>query len=413
MRTLINAMADTRPFPWNVVLVVGAGNGAQLPLLRRLEASRLLLVEPNPEQRELLARVVDPDRGEEVLDLAVTARDVPEVKLHLYSNPAFSSFEGATQLLEVLPNLEDAGEVSVPCKALHALVAEFGVDGTQHNLLVLDAPGQIELLADAPGVRAFSHIVVKAGSQPLYKGDPGREGLQASLAESGFELVGADPEAIYPFAVDAYRRNEARVELTRLRSELAAAQNRAKLVSGLKTELAAARASVSEEQARIAELERQAQALEEEKGRLVQELGQQSTQGEGAARQAEAQQKQLEHLKQRLNHLDEQLLNARDAMALAVRMQALRENDLEDLRKRYAELHGAHQSQRALLTKLSRRLVAANEYFQQLAGSGMLALEDAVVVESAPAPEKPRKRTATSRKPAAGKPAAKKPARKR
>jgi len=385
MRTLINAMADTRPAPWNIVLVVGAGNGAQLPLFRRLEPSRLLLAEADPEQRELLNRVVDPSRGEEVLDVAVSARDLSEVTLHLYGNPAFSSFGHATQLLEILPNLEPSGDVTVPSKALRTLASELGLDGTQRNLLVLDAPGQLELLWDAGGLAAFSDIVVKSGSQPLYENDPDGNVLEFTLAECGFELVGSDPEAIYPFAISAYRRNDARLELANLRSTLSAAQQRAKSVAKLEAELAGTRKRLAEEHSRIARLERQREALEKEKAGLAGELDARAAAGDSVAKQAEAQQKQLEHLKQRLNQLDDQLLNARDAMALAIRMQALRESDLEDLRKRYAELHGVHQSQRALLTKLSRRLVAANEYFQQLAGSGMLAMERAVVVES-PAP---------------------------
>lgn len=465
MRTLINALADIRPAAWNVVLAVGAGNGAQLPLLRRLKPARLLLVEPNPDLREQLVKVVDAARGEEVLESAVTGRDAVEVTIHRYSTLAFSSFTEARHLLQAFPNLESLGQASIPSKALRAIVTEFGLNATDRNLLVLDAPGQLEILDDKLGLRVFTQVVVKAGTHPLYEGDPSREALQSSMAESGYELVGSDPEAIYPFAIDVYRRNDALVELSRLRSEQAAAevqgrariaelesrvaaadkartqavldlgerdkeiesaldqatswkaqldavrseldnlrsertaeQQRAGLAEKLEAELATVRGNLAKEQARIVELESRAKTLENEKAKLAQDLGaREST----AIKQAEAQQRQLDHLKQRLNQLDEQLLNARDAMALAVRMQTLRENDLEDLRKRYADLHGAHQSQRELLTKLSRRLVAANEYFQQLAGTGTLALEQAVVLESSSAAKRPRKRKSAKKEDAA------------
>ena len=446
MRMLMRAMAETRPIPWDTVVMVGAGTGARLPALRALHASRLFLVEPDPGQRETLENVVDAERGEHVVAAALVEEGLPNAVLHLCSVPSFNGLSAPSGLLEVLPNVEVAGHVQVPACSLRALVAEHGLDESRQNLLILDAPGQLDVLEDVAGLAFFSDIVVRAGIEALYRDDRGGKAWRQWLLAAGFELSARDPEAPYPFQVEAYRRNAALLETRRLGAELQAANEQAQqasmreaeatrkagdleaalsslrdevaqareqargeaeqwrerearnaeAIAELEAALSAARENVAQGQARISEMETIGRTLEQEKNELVRNLNEQAAERDTSARKSEEQEKKLVELKQRLQDLDGQLRNARDTMALAVRMQTLRENDLEELRQRYSELHGAHQSQQALLAKLSRRLVAANQYFQQLAGDATRVIEP-VAAPRATAAAKPRKRKVGAR----------------
>src|SRR3546814_7016256 len=51
MRTLLKQLVEDGSDKWGVALVVGAGTGAKLPLLRQLGAKHLLLAEAHPRQR--------------------------------------------------------------------------------------------------------------------------------------------------------------------------------------------------------------------------------------------------------------------------------------------------------------------------------------------------------------------------
>src|SRR3546814_5860752 len=82
MRPLIQQLVDQGPGEQATVLVVGAGDGADLPLLRRLGASRLILAEAHPGQAEVLSRRIDPAQGEEVWSLAITAKPMQRSEEH-------------------------------------------------------------------------------------------------------------------------------------------------------------------------------------------------------------------------------------------------------------------------------------------------------------------------------------------
>ena len=72
MRNLIQHLTETPAKGRGTTLVIGAGHGSTLALLRRLGGERLVLVEPVARQADALAQRIDPGRGEEVWPLAVT-----------------------------------------------------------------------------------------------------------------------------------------------------------------------------------------------------------------------------------------------------------------------------------------------------------------------------------------------------
>src|SRR3546814_20823067 len=106
MRTLLKQLVEDGSDKWGVALVVGAGTGAKLPLLRQLGAKHLLLAEAHPRQAETLVGRTEPAKGERVLAIAVTGEPVDSVALHVFHNPHFSSLASQQRLAEFPPNLK-------------------------------------------------------------------------------------------------------------------------------------------------------------------------------------------------------------------------------------------------------------------------------------------------------------------
>jgi hypothetical protein len=271
MRTLIQTTMDRLPGPWDTVLVLGAGAGSSLPLLRRLAPRRMLLVEPEPDQARLLERTIEQGRGEAVLSLAVAGTEVGEAILHLCNTPRFNSLSRPTGLAQMLPNLREVGVLRVPASPLRAIAASEGLDASGRNLLIVESVGQLSgVLADSAALGLFSALIVKAGEEPLFADDTSLPELRVALAEAGFDRAGVDPEAIYPIAVELFLRNDARaqakvfqaearhaaVECERLEAERAAqqrlAEQRAAELEQGRQEVASLQAALAEAGARLA-----------------------------------------------------------------------------------------------------------------------------------------------------------------
>lgn len=445
MKTLIQSLMDRTPGRWDVVLVIGAGAGSSVAFLRQGDPAHLLLTEAQPDQAELLARAIDPERGEESRAVAVCAGG-REAILRQCSNARFNSFGIATGRASLLPNLSDTGELRVPAVALRDLVADAGIEPTGRNLLVVESPGQLApLLGEPEALQVFSAIIAKVGEVPLYEGDPDPAALLEILLEAGFDPAGSDPEAIYPVAVLGFARNDARVENKRLRARVEAAERelaaqeaagnildqvRAQLdavtterdqlsqslaaaqkaleaaqtdaagrVAGQQEELDRLQAQSAEVNARLEQATAKAASLEERLSSVTAERDDLSgvattirSELDAARRQCEEtasalameqealakakasteeQCRQAERLKGEVKELADNAGRAKESAALAIRLQTIRENDLEELRQRFEKLHEAYQAQRELLGKLSARLVIANDYFQQLASEGI------------------------------------------
>lgn len=227
MRPLIQQLVDRGDCDRATVLVVGAGGGTDLPLLRRLSPSRLILAEAHPEQAEALSGRIDPVRGEEVWSLAITAEPLAQASLHVVNNPTFSSLKAPTGLLEHFPNLREVRQATVPARSLAAAIEALALEADADHLLVLDAPGQaVDMLGATPpqALQAFSEIVVRCSLEPLYDGDKDVEEVLAMLRKIGFEPGNRDPEAIFPQTAILFARNEAYVDKLRLETQLARAR---------------------------------------------------------------------------------------------------------------------------------------------------------------------------------------------
>ena len=223
MKSLLQHIREDNSASLNSTIIIGAGNGQQLPDWRSLEAERLLLVEAHPRLAEELSRRLQPEHGEQLLALAITPTPCSEAQLLSFNNPSYSSLKAPTALQTHYPNLRPLETLTVPaCNVTH-LLSEQGLDNDEAHLLVIDAPGQaLELLQAIPPttLQALSWLIVGCTAEPLYENDVNAEIISHWLQDMGFDRVQEDPNAIYPQSRLLLKRNLATVQRQRLNSEV-------------------------------------------------------------------------------------------------------------------------------------------------------------------------------------------------
>ena len=181
-----------------------------------------------------------------------------------------------------------------------------------------------------------------------------KTGLEEQLADKNRRFV--EERAAYADTV-AKQRAEAEAKITTL-SDTCAKQGAR--VAEMEGRLEAAANRMRSLEAQLAEATREREALGAK-------IATADARADAAERGTRAATSQADGLRERIAELTRRLEDASDAAGLAVRLQTLRENDLDDLQRRHGTLNEAFDNQRRLLEKLAGRLVAANEYFQRLA----------------------------------------------
>lgn len=212
MRSLIQKLAESAGDAPGTMLVVGAGQGADLAPMRRLAADRLILVEANPRHADMLSQRIDPGRGEEVWPLAVTPTAQAQATLQIVNQPAHSSLMSPDQLPQYFQNLHVTHQEVVPARSLVDVVEGLELDPAGRHVLVLDAPGLgaalLEALPDGQ-LQRFRSLIVRGGVKGLYAGEKPMDLVVAALRGRGFDLVADDSEAIFPHQAVLLARNEA------------------------------------------------------------------------------------------------------------------------------------------------------------------------------------------------------------
>ena len=223
MNSLLQHIRQNTQTPTGLTLVIGAGNGASLPALRRLGSSRLVLAEAHPRQAEELARRARTDLGEEVWHQAITATAQGNVSLHVLNNPNYNSLKSPSGLLTYFPNLRAISILEAPSRTLTESITALSPAEGDDNLLILDAPGQaLELLqATSPtALQSFAWIIIKGAVETLYSEDSTATESAFWLQKLGFDPVSEDQEALYPHTALLLVRNPTRVETYRLDTEI-------------------------------------------------------------------------------------------------------------------------------------------------------------------------------------------------
>ena len=305
MRELLARIAADSERSVGTTLVVGAGNGAELPMLRAVGQRRLILVEPHPQLANELSARIGPGNGEEVWPLAIAPEPAHQGRLLVLSNLRYSSLSEPERLLEHGPNLRKQAPIEVRVCTLAEAIETASLQPDGNNLLILDAPGLgVELLrqTEASLIQRFAWVVVHASSvSELYRGEQSYERGTERLSALGFVRVEEDPDALYPEVVTLYWRDDHRIEV----------MQQTRLVEGLRGELNESR-EVARSQAQ--QHRQQLSELSAERDNLLQRLqtadqtNAQLTQDRDAqAARADRAQQALEGLRETQQDLAQQL----------------------------------------------------------------------------------------------------------
>ena len=379
MNTLLQYICEHNGEDLHSAIVIGAGNGSQLPGWRQLTASQLMLVEAHPRQAEELARRLRGDQGEHLLTLAVTADEQPMATLQPLNNLAYSSLNAAIGLFEHYPNLRSGEALQVPARSLGQLLAEQALDEQQPHLLLFAAPGQaMQLLQGTPAsvLQAFTWLLIECSSEPLYRGDAGASDISAWLQGLGYDLVASDPDAIYPQSQLLFKRNSSAVERLRLSSEVAelrsqqvhTAQTSKQQIAALQQQVQQRDAALVEQTKLASERQAQIDMLAKEKSELATAhdalakdkiaLGVARDEQTKLADERQAQIEALAHEKAELTAAREALANDNTALTQArdeqTKLASERQTHIDALVKEKSELATAHDALAKDKTELTK-----------------------------------------------------------
>ncbi len=180
--------------PPDTILHLGAGLCRELPHWLEAGASRIVLVEPNPEMlAELRVRAQDHD-SVEIISAAIAGQSGRDF-LRLFNFPMLSSLRKPTGLYDSLPGLYEAGRVSVDLLTIDQLLKQLVLAEKTNNWLIIDAPGEegaiIDGLKRSDQLQYFSRIFLSVGTALLYEGAKIASDLLTLLKEYGFESLGS------------------------------------------------------------------------------------------------------------------------------------------------------------------------------------------------------------------------------
>lgn len=287
MKALLQQILQHSTSSFDTVAVIGAGNGDDLPAIRRLKSKRLILAEPHPHQVETLSRLTRPERGEQIRPIAITPSSSADwVELNVCNNLKYCSLESPLELTKIAPNLRTTGQLHVPAQSFQSFLTSLNLTRSTFNLLILDTPGQNAKLLQAVTpelLHFFSWIILQGSEIPnLYYGDLTVMDTARILETFGFELSGTIAEILYPHAAISLRRSDILIrtfflekDLIKLQKKIQqevklSAENQAQIVTLThEREEQAKRTAKSQEALEV--MTRERDALAEEKTRLAKE----------------------------------------------------------------------------------------------------------------------------------------------
>ena len=179
--------------PPDTILHLGAGLCRELPHWLEADASRIVLVEPNPELLpELRARTEDHE-SVEVVSTAI-AGQAGRGALRLFNFPLLSSMREPTGLYQILPGLRQIGRAMVETVTVDQLLEGLNLKAGGEHWLVIDIPGEeaaiLEQLERSDQLYDFNRIFLSAGAKALHQGAERAQDLAQRLQAAGYSNAG-------------------------------------------------------------------------------------------------------------------------------------------------------------------------------------------------------------------------------
>ncbi|WP_141135134.1 hypothetical protein [Puniceibacterium sediminis] len=379
------------------MLVNADGPGALEPMLAT-RAARIVLINANPTQQDALQRAATRDARLSLTPIAVAATD-GSAPFHAQSLTGLSGLCPPQDLRDLFPGLRETARSDVPTLPLEQVLRQIDLPEHGCHVLCLDLPADsvpiARQIADLPSDLAPEHVFLRTALPGLYEGGTAVEPVLEALEAQGYSLDGSlteDPD----FPEYWLRRDPLRLRCAQLESEaqelrraletahadakevgMVLAESQSRLASKdsrieeLVNERTASDARSRAHEGRIRSLETQiaeaSTAAEAEKEVLRQKVTGLEKILETAQEEARSKAEEIEKAQDTLRKESAAIhTRAQQDTALAIRLQTLAREDLQDLRRRYQELLADKTAQDELLRSVTARLQQAAEYLQQL-----------------------------------------------
>lgn len=313
-------------FPVTYVVHIGAGFGAEAEAYLAAGLAPIVLVDADRHAVAALEDLARHTPAIRAVEAAVSARS-GEQNFHRCNFSDLSALSvPEPALLEIFPGLEVLETAQVTTLSVVELLEGCDLPQNGQGLLVIEAPGEalgiLAALAEAGWLARFPVLRLQEGQQVLHCGAAGITALTAELEKLGYscwlEATPEDPDR--PYLVAAWG---AAVGLAQQKQDAAEMQGEA-------------------DRKTIAELE---QALSATESRLQDAL-------DDADRVAKAAQEAAKGV----DEAEKRVQDAEQNLAIALRMQDMREADLRELQVRYAELLKRQEGQDDLLQRMTLEL---------------------------------------------------------
>ena len=387
MKKLIQSLQEINSSNLGSVLFIGAGKGDLLPTLRRLDAKHLVLCEPNPDNIQVLERLVDGTRHEEIIPCAAVTMDMQNIDLHVLSNTRYTSTAVPEKILSLRPNLKIEKTLSVPARQLLQLVQEHIATEDRGNVLILNAQGANHALLHGMPINqlnSFEWLLV-SGMQihDAYAGDRSLEETAQFLKDVGYEMWINDQEVIHPNAVALFKRHPLVANVRELEQKNAAFTQTLKKVNFERTELAAqlnhAQQSKVQLEQQLAERQTQVENLTQSRDEQAQLASARATQIE-ALNQAKAsaeklvaeRQTQVQQISQERDEQAKQLSESKTQLAQSQQAKTQLDQQLKERQSQIENLTQSLDEQAQLASARATQIEALN---QAKASAEKLAVE--------------------------------------
>ena len=180
----------------DTIIHLGAGICRELIFYESLNPRRIILVEPDPEQLELLQNKARAENNVQIIDCAVTGTnsDLGNEKLQVLSDPSFSSLKEPTGLLELLPGLTVLHQLDSKVKSITDLLQTLELNASASHWLIIETPGIeahiIASLRDSGQLTLFEHLLLRAGTGVYYAGASPVGEIVSTLTAVGYQEKG-------------------------------------------------------------------------------------------------------------------------------------------------------------------------------------------------------------------------------
>lgn len=175
-----------------MILHIGAGQASELPQWRKSDATRIVLVEPNPILAQQLRHKAADDATLTIVEAAVTPSSA-NTQLYEYNLPEANSLRPATGLKRLFPGLKTTATHSVATLTPTQLLADYGPAQGERAQLVLQTPGEegaiLKELIETGQLNQFQQLHLYANPEPYYQGSIAAKDILQQLTEAGFDIT--------------------------------------------------------------------------------------------------------------------------------------------------------------------------------------------------------------------------------